>query len=719
MSKMVYFDDVFSDFNMNNYYFIDKTKMISKLINNMKKVYLITRPRRFGKSLNIRMIKEFFEKPNNENNDGLETFDGLEISKDRKNMREFHKYPVITLNFKKDNLEDYESNIEFLKTEISNLYKYHRKNIDFNKLDDDEQQNWSQIEKKIENVQLLEQSIKFLMKCLNKFYKRKCIVLIDEYDNILTNCFNENYYEKLNQFFKSMFSSIFKSNEYLHFGVATGCVSLSFKSLFSGPNNFNDCSMYFDRDFSDCYGFTEKELDKLLLHFKFSNIDKESIKERYDGYSCSANNSKGIVKNLYNPYSIMKFLYDNTDNKKKYKLESYWINSGSDFIIRNILKNHNYIFEIDFLSVLYGNPIIVEINKNLDLNSKPFKKNDLWTLLLYSGYITIIDQEEYEKLINQMDGQVTKLLLNKPEKEKNINSIQKYKDELRKRICENKMNYVKVPNKEILENFSKLLETTIGSLLGKENNEIIENYIKDIIEGIFEKDINKINNNLNNYLMIFSSYHLFKHANTYENIYQVLLMQLFIFWKVRGLTAEEDSGLGRYDIGFPNKKKENEYILIEVKVYKADKESNDEEEDNKKIKYKKNKNKKNMDKIENYLHKECINALKQIEEKKFASKHKINNYNSFIKYGIAFYKKNCRVEMKINEDEIQSPSKINVNNDNNNDDGINNYSDDINNNDDENDNDDNVDNNNKKRTKIIKINNKTARGRGRGKRIKN
>jgi len=273
--------------------------------------------------------------------------------------------------------------------------------------------------------------------------------------------------------------------------------------------------------------------------------------------------------------------------------------------------------------------------------------------------------------------------------------------------------------RKFLEHFSKLLETTIGSLLGKENNEIIENYIKDIIEGIFEKDINKINNNLNNYLMIFSSYHLFKHANTYENIYQVLLMQLFIFWKVRGLTAEEDSGLGRYDIGFPNKKKENEYILIEVKVYKADKESNDEEEDNKKIKYKKNKNKKNMDKIENYLHKECINALKQIEEKKFASKHKINNYNSFIKYGIAFYKKNCRVEMKINEDEIQSPSKINVNNDNNNDDGINNYSDDINNNDDENDNDDNVDNNNKKRTKIIKINNKTARGRGRGKRIKN
>jgi len=230
--------------------------------------------------------------------------------------------------------------------------------------------------------------------------------------------------------------------------------------------------------------------------------------------------------------------------------------------------------------------------------------------------------------------------------------------------------------RKFLEHFSKLLETTIGSLLGKENNEIIENYIKDIVEGIFEKDINKINNNLNNYLMIFSSYHLFKHANTYENIYQVLLMQLFIFWKVRGLIAKEDNGLGRYDIGFPNRKKENEYILIEVKIYKTDKESYDEEEDNKKIKYKKNK--KNVDIIENYLHKECIDTIKQIEGKKYASKHIINNYNSFKKYGIAFYKKNCRIEMKINEDEIQSPSKINVNNDNNNNDD-NNNDDDINN----------------------------------------
>ncbi|OUM57883.1 hypothetical protein PIROE2DRAFT_16996, partial [Piromyces sp. E2] len=556
MPKTVYFDDVF--------------------------IYLITRPRRFGKSLNLRMIKEFFEKPNDENNDGIETFDGLEVSKNRKNMREFHKYPVITLNFKKDNLEDYESNISFLKTEISNLFKYHRKDIDFNKLDSNEQRKWSLIEDEVKDGRLLEGSIKFLMECLNKFYKRKCIVLIDEYDNILTNCFNENYYENLKQLFKFMFSSIFKTNDYLHFGIVTGCLSLSFKSLFSGPNNFNDCSIYRDSDFSDCYGFTEEELNKLLINFNISDIDKINIKKKYDGYSCGTDNNDGIIKNLYNPYSIMRFLYENKNEKGNYKLESYWINSGSDVIIRNILKRYNYVFEINFLSVLYGIPNSVEINKDLNLNDyKNFKKSDLWTLLLFSGYITIIDQEEYKEIISNMD----------------------------KRICANKMNYVKVPNEEVLENFSKLLESTIGSLLSKENNVIIESYINDFIEGIFEKDIKKINDNLNNYLMIFSSYHLFEHSNTYENVYQVLLMQLFILWKVRGLTAEEDSGLGRYDFGFPNKKKNNEYILIEIKVYKTDKKEND---------------KKNKDEIENYLHKECINAIKQIEEKKYESKPKMN-----------------------------------------------------------------------------------------------
>ncbi|OUM58867.1 hypothetical protein PIROE2DRAFT_15767 [Piromyces sp. E2] len=515
------------------------------------------------------MIKEFFEKPNNRNNNEIDTtFDGLEISKDRKNMREFHRYPVITLNLKKDRTEDYESTIKSLKTIISNLFKYHRKDIDFNKLDSNEKRKWSQIENEVEDVQLLEGSIKFLM------------------------------------------------------GL-TGCISISFnKSLFSSSVNFVDCSLYYNPCFSDCYGFTEEEVDKLLSDFNCSHINKNNIQK----------------KNIMDIFVVLTIT------------TAY------------ILGRYDYVFEIKFLSLLYGIPIIEEIGKYLDLNSKYYRYNDLWTLLLNYGYITIIDREEYTKSVDLIDDKITKLLLNIPEKEKYPNSIQNYKDDLKKGICSDRMSYIKVPNEEVLENFSTLLESSVSSLLGRENNKVVESYIKNFNEGIVEKDINKINNNLKDYLMIFCSYHLFKNYSTYENIYKILLMQLFIFWKTNGLIVEEDSGLGRYDIGFPNRKKYDEYILIEFKVYKTD-----IKENNIKKKKKNNKNdEKNKDEIENYLHKECNNAIKQIEEKKYESKPKMNLYNNFIKYGIAFYKKNCRVEMKINENEIQNPSKNNNNNNNNN-----------------------------------------------------
>ena len=154
----------------------------------------------FWKELEFINEKEFFEKPNNNNNNNNKidtTFDGFEISKDRKNIREFHRYPVIILNLKKDKPEDYESTIKSLKNVISKLFKYHRKDIDFNKLDSNEQRKWSQIEDEVEDVQLLEESIKFLMGYLNEFYKRNCIVLINEYDNYITYYLDKEYFKDL------------------------------------------------------------------------------------------------------------------------------------------------------------------------------------------------------------------------------------------------------------------------------------------------------------------------------------------------------------------------------------------------------------------------------------------------------------------------------------------------------------------------------------------
>ncbi|KAG4094845.1 DUF1703-domain-containing protein [Neocallimastix lanati (nom. inval.)] len=654
MATEVYSGENYDDFYQKKYYFIDKTKMINKLIEKGNVVYLITRPRRFGKSLNLSMIQEFFEKPSKENNERNDVFDGFEVSKDRKNMREFHKYPVIYLNFKDNESKTYESALIYLKSKISSQFKYQREKIDFKKLSTSDQKLWNKIENEEEDMNKLNESIHFLCQCLikKKFYKRKCIVLIDEYDKILINSFENGYYEAFNGIIKSLFSNIFKGNKNLYFGIITGCLDLGLKSFFSGVNNFREYTLLSDDLFYDCYGVTESELKKILSHFKISSEEINKIQKEYDGYSCR--NGNGIFKNLYNPYSIIEFIDDNKNRKdNNYLFENYWYNSGSDIVLNNIIKENEFSFEKDFLSLLYGNIIVVTINKVLTLKKK-YKKDEVWTVLLHSGYITLSDKEEYEQNVKKMDDQIVKLLkkeselnekeskLNEKESELNENEndkelIKNYKNDLLNKHREKDMYYIKIPNNEILSCFIAKLQEDLNDQI-KDNN----NYINDFINGLFNKNIEAINSNLNNYLKCFSEYHLFARKNEYENVYQVLLMQMFLFYKVYGLTAEESSGSGRYDFGFPNKKKKNEnekeYILIEVKSCKSKKDQTEPDH--------------------NQLHKECENAIKQIINKNYKMKHENNGYKTFINYGIAFWRKYCRIEMNISDNnKIIGPSK--------------------------------------------------------------
>ncbi|KAL6588903.1 DUF1703-domain-containing protein [Neocallimastix sp. 'constans'] len=629
METKVYSGENYDDLYEKGYYFIDKTRMINKLIKEGNAVYLITRPRRFGKSLNLKMIQKFFEKRTKGDSKGNDVFDGLEVSKDRKNMREFHKYPVIYLNFKDNESKTYESALMYLKSKISSQFRYQRKKIDFKKLDTSDQKLWNKIENEEEDMNKLNESIQFLCQCLieKKFYKRKCIVLIDEYDKILINSFENGYYEDFIGIIKSLFSNIFKGNENLYFGVTTGCLDLGLKSLYSGVNNFYECTLLDDNFFYDCYGFTESELEKILTDFKISSKEKNKIQKEYDGYSCGYGNH--IIKNLYNPYSFMKFINFNKEKKDDYSYKYYWYSSGSDNILNKIIKENEFSFEKDFLSLLYGNVIIVEIKEILTLK-KNYKKDEVWTVLLHSGYITLSDKEGYEQNIKEMDDQIIKLLQGESklnENDVNEDLIKKYKNNQLNKHLYNNMYYIKIPNNEIFNCFIAKLKESLKNEI-KDNN-----YINNFINGLFNKDIDTINSNLNDYLTCLSQYHLFANEKDYENVYQVLLMQMFIFCKIYGLTAEKNSGLGRYDFGFPNRNKKKEYILIEVKTCKSEN-CND-----------------------NLLNKECENAINQIIEKKYKMKHEKNGYSSFIIYGITFWKKTCRIEMRINNNDIKVPSE--------------------------------------------------------------
>ncbi|KAG4082497.1 hypothetical protein H8356DRAFT_1299749 [Neocallimastix lanati (nom. inval.)] len=375
MQKNLYKGEKYRDAINDNRYLIDKTKMISELIQQKYDVFLITRPRRFGKSLNLSMIKEFFEKPINEkeNEDKKFVFDGLEVSKDRKNMRHFHKYPVIYLNFKSNNNkeDDNSSIINFLKKEISSVFNYYKKRIDFNKLSRDQQEEWNKIEQKSD---------------------------------------------------------------------VTGCLDIGLNELNSGANNFTKCSLLKDDYFSDCYGFTEDELNKILSNFNISDNKeksdkdntkdgiKERLKKKYDGYSCFSD--KGIIKNIYNPFSVIKFIETNKDKKENYELSNYWVNTGSNDKLKNLIRENDFNFEIEFLSLVaeqesgYG---IIDIGF-------PNKKEDEEYIIIEIKVSDKDDQNSLSKAckeaINQIDNQKY------DEKFKNsFNKIIKYGMAFNKRKC--------------------------------------------------------------------------------------------------------------------------------------------------------------------------------------------------------------------------------------------------------------------------------------------
>ncbi|ORX42236.1 hypothetical protein BCR36DRAFT_587405, partial [Piromyces finnis] len=402
------------------------------------------------------MIQEFFEKPVNREKLRNDLFDGLEVSKNRKNMRDFHKYPVIYLNFKDDESNNYESAIEYLKDKISDLFKYQGEKINIENLKNDEQTKWKKIKDMKENETGLTQSIRFLCDCLIKFYKRKCIVLIDEYDKALMNSFEKKYYDEMYSIIKSLFSNTFKGNDNLYFGITTGCLPLGLNSFYSGVNNFYECSLLKDQYFNDCYGFTENELNKILSDFGITHTDdqRDMIRKKYDGYTCHTN-GQGTIKNLYNPFSIMNFIKEYSSKKgKKIEYGDFWCNSGKEIIIKKTIEENELSFTKNFLSLLYGNIIVIEAAKEIVLKEN-YNEDEIMIILLDSRYLTLSDEKEYKKNINNMDDQMTKALLNKievnnlsldepesTEEYENSYQIEKYKHKIINEIEKKKRKYV-------------------------------------------------------------------------------------------------------------------------------------------------------------------------------------------------------------------------------------------------------------------------------------
>ena len=359
-----------------NYYYFDKTNFIDEVIKDGSKVKLFARPRRFGKTLNMSMLKYFFDVKEAEENRKL--FKNLYIEK-TENFREQGQYPVVFLSLKDLKADNWESMVNYLKVLISNLClenRYLLKNLD--SFDKALFENYINKNAKIES---LKDTLKFLTRILYEKYNKKVIILIDEYDAPLVSAYHNKYYDNAKDFFKTFYSSVLKDNAYLQMGVMTGIIRVIKAGIFSDLNNLNTYTILSDF-YPNCYGLTEEEVKKSLIDY---NLEYEmgDVKDWYDGYRFGKSE-------VYNPWSILNFLHAK-------ELRAYWVDTSGNDLINDVLKIVRKDIIRDLKKLFDGEGLQQNLSGTSDL-SRLLSEEEIWELMLFSGYLTVeekIDEDYY------------------------------------------------------------------------------------------------------------------------------------------------------------------------------------------------------------------------------------------------------------------------------------------------------------------------------------
>ena len=363
----------------NDGFYIDKTMFIKEWWENQDDVTLITRPRRFGKTLNMDMLKCFFS---NEYKDRGDLFEGLDIWKEEKYREIQGTYPVIFLSFAKIKQNTYEDAIAGIKRIICDEIQKYIFLKDWDGLADEEKNNLKNITYGMDDV-TAQEAIASLSNYLSRYYGKNVIILLDEYDTPMQEAYVNGYWEELVSFTRSFFNATFKSNLYLERAVITGITRVSKESIFSDLNNLKVITVESD-EYSDTFGFSEEEVFLALDDFNLSD-KKQIVKEWYDGFTF------GSQRDIYNPWSIINFL----ENKK---IDTYWADTSSNSLINHLIKKS--VPEIKELMELLLKRECIEVtfDDQIVFNQLDKSKNAIWSLLVASGYLKI-DDIEYKGLL--------------------------------------------------------------------------------------------------------------------------------------------------------------------------------------------------------------------------------------------------------------------------------------------------------------------------------
>ena len=511
-------NESFQEIRENDCFYIDKTSFIKEWWENMDKSTLITRPRRFGKTLNMNMLECFFS---NKYKDRGDLFEGLDIWKEEKYRELQGTYPVIFLSFAKIKQTTYEGAVKKVKNEIVNIYNSFDYIMKNNMYNENERLQYKSVCADMGD-ETAQEAINNLSNYLSRYYGKKVIILLDEYDTPMQEAYVNGYWEELVGFTRSLFNSTFKTNPYLERAIMTGITRVSKESIFSDLNNLEVVTTLSTK-YETAFGFTENEVFNALDEQGLPD-EKKTVKKWYDGFIF------GKQKDIYNPWSIINFL-----DKRQY--DTYWADSSSNGLINNLVQKGSPYIKIMMEALIKEKTIDVAINEQIVFSELDYSEDAVWSLMLASGYLKVISAEP-------LSGNRRKA----------------------------RMYTLAITNLEIQFMFEDMILRWF-SPVKRETNE----FIKALIGG----DVESMNEYMNDVaLQTFSSFDSGKKESEKkapENFYHGFVLGLMVDQTENYLIiSNRESGYGRYDIMLEPIDKSNEKlpgIVIEFKVINPKKET--------------------------------------------------------------------------------------------------------------------------------------------------
>ena len=552
----------FEKMRREDFYYVDKSHVIGQLLTQWGKVNLFTRPRRFGKSLNMSMLQSFFEIGKDKT-----LFDGLRISDNQELCEEYQgKFPVVSVSLKGINGATYEEARRFLIKTINEEARRLSVLSDSTELDETDHELLTQLKKKEMTNDSLVYSIRELTELLEKHYGSKVIVLIDEYDVPLAKANENGYYDEMVLLIRNLFENALKTNNSLKFAVLTGCLRIAKESIFTGLNNFKVYSIT-DKSFDETFGFTDEEVKELLRYYGQEKY-YETVKEWYDGYRF------GNV-DVYCPWDVINFCSDHLADPGL-EPKNYWANTSGNSVISHFIDSvgkPQKLTRMELEQLVNGGIVQKEINSELTYKELYSSIDNLWSTLFMTGYLT-----------------------------------------QRGESSGNRYNLV-IPNREI----RNIITNHILKMF-KENVKDDGKTVSDLCDALLNKNPEKVELIFTEYMKkTISIRDTFARKPTKENFYHGLLLGILGFKENWSVMSNRESGDGFGDILI---RIEDEDVGIVIEVKYAD---------------------------DGNLQGECEKALQQIIDIRYTEALEQEGIHTIIKYGIACYRKKCKVLMRIDK----------------------------------------------------------------------